>query len=684
MGWPQDRKSARIAPRAISLYSLLAACLGASDGAWAQPAPRYESVVQARSSSAPHEDAAADASVVTDERTPRAGESVAQLVAELPGVTVNRLGGLGSVATLSLRGSTWAQVAVYVDGVPLNSGVGGGVDLSTLPLGDVERIEVYRGASPLAFGGSALGGIVSITTRAPRASGVDAELGAGSFETESAGVSGSFVHRRVRVYAGAHLLNSVGDFPFITDNGTAFNDDRHEVTRLNNAVTQVDGVLRVVIPIDAGRQWTSSALVFERDQGLPGYGSVRQTTRTSLDTLRLIGSAVYDSRRDLGANGRLRAQVYALVSRQRYDDPLAEISISPASTEDWTYSVGANVHLEKTLVPWLRLSAILDGRDELFRPYDAAAHVRIAPSTRLFGGLGVEADAAWDRLRLHVIPSLRVEVAHDARAGRDTFGVPLPPAELTNVVPSARLALQGRATRTLTLRANAARYARIPSLTELYGNSGFLIGNSLLTPESGWNADLGAHLRLTLRQLAIDADAALFASFVDDLIQYQQDAYGRARAANIGRARIVGVEASLLLELVRYGRLQLSGTFTDARDVSDTSIGQREPALPNRARFHFYARPEGRLPIRELITLGAYVEVDVTDGNYLDPANLVALPSRVLVGAGLFAEIPRAQLRLITSAQNLGDSHVFDFAGFPLPGRAFFVSAHFTYRKEKP
>lgn len=101
--------------------------------------PRYESRVTARAIEAPREDRAADASVITDSRTPRSSESVAQLLSELPGVTVNRLGGIGSTALISLRGSTWEQVGVYLDGIPLNSAIGGGVDLSTLPLGDEAR-----------------------------------------------------------------------------------------------------------------------------------------------------------------------------------------------------------------------------------------------------------------------------------------------------------------------------------------------------------------------------------------------------------------------------------------------------------------------------------------------------------------------------------------------------------------
>ena len=86
---------------------------------------------------------------------------------EVPGVTVMRTGSIGAASTITLRGSSADEVRVFVDGVPVNIASGGAVDMSTLPLGDVERVEVYRGTSPLAFGESALGGVVSITTRTP-------------------------------------------------------------------------------------------------------------------------------------------------------------------------------------------------------------------------------------------------------------------------------------------------------------------------------------------------------------------------------------------------------------------------------------------------------------------------------------------------------------------------------------
>src|SRR5262245_13396524 len=55
----------------------------------------------------PAEDNAASASVITADRTPRSAETMPDLLDDLPGVTVSRLGGIGSPALLSLRGSTW-------------------------------------------------------------------------------------------------------------------------------------------------------------------------------------------------------------------------------------------------------------------------------------------------------------------------------------------------------------------------------------------------------------------------------------------------------------------------------------------------------------------------------------------------------------------------------------------------
>ena len=69
------------------------------------------------------------------------------------------MGGLGQFSTVSIRGSSAEQVLVLLDGVRLNTGGGGSVDFSTIPLDSIERIEVIRGGGTTLYGSDAIGGV---------------------------------------------------------------------------------------------------------------------------------------------------------------------------------------------------------------------------------------------------------------------------------------------------------------------------------------------------------------------------------------------------------------------------------------------------------------------------------------------------------------------------------------------
>ncbi|MCK4236321.1 MAG: TonB-dependent receptor, partial [Candidatus Krumholzibacteria bacterium] len=91
-------------------------------------------------------------------------EDIASILSRTVGVRVKQYGGLGSFATMSIRGSSSNQVQLYMDGVPLNDAYTGTANLADLPLGDVQRIEIFRGFSPTNFGSSAIGGTVNLVT----------------------------------------------------------------------------------------------------------------------------------------------------------------------------------------------------------------------------------------------------------------------------------------------------------------------------------------------------------------------------------------------------------------------------------------------------------------------------------------------------------------------------------------
>ena len=99
----------------------------------------------------------------------------------LPGVEVSRQGPFGGIATVMIRGAPADKTLVLVDGAPVNDPTSpqGAFDISSLDLGDVDRIEVLSGPQGSLWGSDAIGGVVSITTREP--SGWRASAEGGSF-----------------------------------------------------------------------------------------------------------------------------------------------------------------------------------------------------------------------------------------------------------------------------------------------------------------------------------------------------------------------------------------------------------------------------------------------------------------------------------------------------------------------
>src|SRR5690606_25804552 len=90
-------------------------------------------------------------------------------------------------ADLSIRGGSFEQILVLVDGVPVNDRQTGHFHLDVaVPLDAVERIEVLRGPASAIYGSSAIGGVVNIVTRRGT-SDLHARAQTGSFGAYAAG-----------------------------------------------------------------------------------------------------------------------------------------------------------------------------------------------------------------------------------------------------------------------------------------------------------------------------------------------------------------------------------------------------------------------------------------------------------------------------------------------------------------
>jgi len=125
----------------------------------------------------------ASTTVITSEDIARSpGQTVQDVLATVPGIQLQTLyGGVNGVGTsVDLRGFgafATANTLILLNGRRLNDLDLAGVDLSTIPLQSIERIEVTRGNSgAVLYGDNAIGGVINIVTKTGAGTGKPIEM----------------------------------------------------------------------------------------------------------------------------------------------------------------------------------------------------------------------------------------------------------------------------------------------------------------------------------------------------------------------------------------------------------------------------------------------------------------------------------------------------------------------------
>jgi len=93
---------------------------------------------------------------------------VATILQQLPGLHTNEMGGRSGISSLYLRGADPNFTLIMLDGIPMNDSTnqqGGSVDLSTIPLDRIDRVEIVRGPLSAFYGSEAMAGAINFITK---------------------------------------------------------------------------------------------------------------------------------------------------------------------------------------------------------------------------------------------------------------------------------------------------------------------------------------------------------------------------------------------------------------------------------------------------------------------------------------------------------------------------------------
>ena len=664
-----------------------------------------------------HERSPGFATVVTidHERDTVHGDGLGQVIARVPGVRVRSLGGLGQFTAVQLRGSSAQQVQLFLEGVPLNDSFGGLVDLSSQPLDGLERVEIHRGYVPIVFGGATLGGAIDLVSRGPRDDVTwGATAGYGSFVTREARAHvGVPLPRGWSMGASAGYAGSAGDFPYFDDGGTPrIREDDGTSRRQNNGYDRGFGHVRFDFRRRKVRLAQHVRASF-RERGVAGTATANSTHASERGaTVRAITRLDVD---EVSARGGTASWVLGVTGgHRRFRDPRGQVGRSIDDQRMWSFDAYLSPRLRVPLWSGAQLGLVGDVRAEHVdvdeRDVPPGADVWAsgdATRTRWGFGVGAEIDQHLLDDALRIVPALRVD-AFDSR-----FAVPEGEGESSDegtdrldVAVSPRLGLRAQLLDWLQMRASVGRYFRVPTLFELFGDRGFIIGNEGLDPERGIGIDGGFVVSLERPRWSLLAHTAGFATWSRNLIQFIQSGVV-LRPINLPGALLRGVENGLSLRL--FGRaIEIDGSYTllDSRNRSPESTQQGQP-LPGRPRHEGSGRIDVGYPFgtawRRFEPRVAY-SAEVVSATSLDLANRYRLPTRVFHGVGF--ELHWAEgVHLGVEVRNLADlrrSHVVpaagppdpvpvpvsDFIGYPVPGRSVFVrlavdSRLFNHRERK-
>lgn len=125
-------------------------------------------------------DAPSNASFVTKEQIQKAAPmQMSDVLKQFSSIKIDKDAGLNERPRIFMRGISFGTL-LMIDGILLNDLEGEMRILQMLPVQDIDKVEVVRGAFSSLYGTGGTGGVINITTRMPKSLEMSASLGFGS------------------------------------------------------------------------------------------------------------------------------------------------------------------------------------------------------------------------------------------------------------------------------------------------------------------------------------------------------------------------------------------------------------------------------------------------------------------------------------------------------------------------
>ncbi|HET8548895.1 MAG TPA: TonB-dependent receptor [Bryobacteraceae bacterium] len=424
---------------------------------------------------------------------------------------------------LSIRGSTFGQTLVLLNGLRLNDVQSGHHNLDIpVPIEAVDRIEILRGSGSTLYGSDAVGGVVNVITRKPETSEMRLRTAAGSWGTnEQRGVL------TIRANAFSQQLSFARDFSTgFVPNRDYRNLSAASVTGFASRLGQTELTLAHNDRPFGAERFYGNFSSWERTKGW--FAALRQNLGA-----RTQAALAFRRHTDLFVLHRYRPELYT----------------NRHAVESWQITLR-------------RLDALATNT----RIYWGGEALRDAIDSNNLGGHDRARGAAY--------------VALDARALRRfsfNAGVRDEVWGSANHVVSPSFSGGFWILPVFRVRASASRAFRLPTYTDLYYRDPANAGSPHLRPERAWNYEAGIDWS---RGSYLRAGVTVFHRRERDGIDYVRRSPAEIwTARNFQRLEFTGVEASAAARL--YGSQSLELQYTALHGAQNALAGYQSKYVFN-------------------------------------------------------------------------------------------------------
>ncbi len=455
--------------------------------------------------------------------------------------------GPASLTSTSLRGSTSSQVLVLIDGKRINDSRAGGADLDTIPLNNIERIEIIKGGQSAIYGADAVGGIINIITKKPDKLNTYLWSNLGSYGLRSYGLDFSERTKFISGKMSLSKISSESDFPFQNKFGEV-------LTRENANYDKRSLYAKIVINPFESSTLDLSASHYYSDSGSPGYIGYYTPNAVKRDK---TNDLTINFEHEPISTFSYRLIAYNRMTFMRYIDPTYPYPTDDTHKNNIKSAEFQAYIMRNTVTPIVLGTLFTDENAE-----STAIENRKRQTFSLYAQQELNRAIELRYLKsVSVFPAIRWDYYSDFPAGiSPKLGILLPFGGI------------------FTLRSNIGKSYRAPTMNDLYWpDSAMTAGNPDLRPERSIDMDAGLQInvRRPHNRLGISLfklGATYFQSHITDGIQWTPGQGGKWTPSNFATINNRGIETEGRIQFSLYNNLDFVSidcnyTFLDSKDA---------------------------------------------------------------------------------------------------------------------